>query len=68
MNNWAVVCGHQKKDNLLLGMRERNKIVIEMDAGTVEVVVNKVAGDHGTLYFVEEHYFLGGQQKSYPAY
>lgn len=45
MNNWGVVCGHQEKCNLLLGTRERNKTLMEMDAGVVEVVVlNKVTG------------------------
>lgn len=38
MNDWGFVCGNQKKDSLLLGTRERNKIVTEKDAGVVRVL------------------------------
>jgi hypothetical protein len=38
MNHWGVVCGNQKKDSLLIGTKERNKIVMEKDAGIVRVV------------------------------
>jgi hypothetical protein len=45
MNNWGMVCEYQKKGNLLPGMRERNKIVMEKGAGTVRVVgKNRVTG------------------------
>jgi hypothetical protein len=45
MNNWGMVCENQKKGNLLPGTRERNKIVMEKDAGIARVVgVNKVTG------------------------
>jgi hypothetical protein len=44
MNGWGVACGNQK-GTLLLGMRERNKIEMEKDAGNVRVVgVNRVTG------------------------
>jgi hypothetical protein len=56
MNNWGVICGHQENGILLLGTRERNRIVMEMDVGAVAVgVLNKGTGkrnDHCTRYFV----------------
>jgi hypothetical protein len=45
VNNWEVICGHQENGILLLGTRERNRIVMEMDAGAVGVgVLNKGLG------------------------